>query len=158
MTNNTNKSFNKASLYSSKFFPIFLTLVLMFFLFGTSAFIAYQTGNMKQTNRDGKCTIGGCNSELCSDSSQEERVSICIFDPKSACYKNAVCERQVNGKCGWSQTEELTSCLSNSGAQNPDEGAFCGGIAGIACPEGYTCKSDGNFPDAGGKCVKKFSF
>jgi len=34
------------------------------------------------------------------------------------------------------------------------EGKFCGGIAGVACPEGYTCKLDGNYPDAGGKCVK----
>jgi hypothetical protein len=34
------------------------------------------------------------------------------------------------------------------------EGKFCGGIAGIACPEGYTCKLDGNYPDAGGKCAK----
>ena len=30
---------------------------------------------------------------------------------------------------------------------------FCGGIAGISCPEGYTCQLDGNYPDAGGKCV-----
>ena len=30
---------------------------------------------------------------------------------------------------------------------------FCGGIAGISCPSGYTCKLDGNYPDAGGTCV-----
>lgn len=35
------------------------------------------------------------------------------------------------------------------------EGSFCGGIAGITCPKGYTCKLDGNYPDSGGKCVKK---
>lgn len=34
------------------------------------------------------------------------------------------------------------------------EGKFCGGIAAIACPEGYTCQLDGSYPDAGGKCVK----
>lgn len=34
------------------------------------------------------------------------------------------------------------------------EGAFCGGFAGKACPEGYTCRLDGNYPDAGGKCIK----
>ncbi len=31
---------------------------------------------------------------------------------------------------------------------------FCGGIAGIQCPAGYTCKLDGNYPDTGGVCVK----
>src|SRR3989344_977026 len=33
---------------------------------------------------------------------------------------------------------------------NP-EAKFCGGIANIPCPDGYTCKSDGSYPDAGGK-------
>ena len=37
-------------------------------------------------------------------------------------------------------------------------GQFCGGIAAnlpqFQCPEGYTCKLDGNHPDAGGVCVK----
>lgn len=32
------------------------------------------------------------------------------------------------------------------------EGKFCGGIAGIACPDGYGCTLDGTYPDAGGKC------
>ncbi len=32
-------------------------------------------------------------------------------------------------------------------------GRFCGGIAGLACPTGYDCKLDGNYPDAGGTCV-----
>jgi hypothetical protein len=38
-------------------------------------------------------------------------------------------------------------------------GRFCGGIAANLpenqCPEGYVCKLDGNYPDAGGVCVKK---
>ena len=38
--------------------------------------------------------------------------------------------------------------------QQPVEGKFCGGIAGIQCPTGYTCQLTGNYPDAGGKCVK----
>lgn len=31
---------------------------------------------------------------------------------------------------------------------------FCGGIAAIKCPNGYTCKLSGNYPDAGGTCIK----
>lgn len=30
----------------------------------------------------------------------------------------------------------------------------CGGIMGKICPEGYTCKLNGNYPDAGGKCIE----
>lgn len=32
---------------------------------------------------------------------------------------------------------------------------FCGGIAGVICPVGYTCQYDGNYPDASGTCVKE---
>jgi len=31
---------------------------------------------------------------------------------------------------------------------------LCGGIAGLACPKGYYCQLDGDYPDAAGKCVK----
>ncbi|MDP2598959.1 MAG: hypothetical protein Q8P49_03960, partial [Candidatus Liptonbacteria bacterium] len=36
------------------------------------------------------------------------------------------------------------------------EGKFCGGIApgAFPCPDGYVCKLDGAYPDAGGHCVK----
>lgn len=34
-------------------------------------------------------------------------------------------------------------------------GNFCGGLTGKLCSSGYTCKLDGNYPDAGGKCVKE---
>lgn len=37
-------------------------------------------------------------------------------------------------------------------------GKFCGGIAAIQCPAGYTCKLDGNYPDAGGRCIKENVF
>lgn len=33
-------------------------------------------------------------------------------------------------------------------------GKFCGGIAGVQCPEGYACELEGNYPDAGGTCQK----
>ncbi len=32
-------------------------------------------------------------------------------------------------------------------------GAFCGGIAGLPCGDGYACQLDGDYPDAGGHCV-----
>ena len=42
---------------------------------------------------------------------------------------------------------EFTACPSS-------KTIFCGGIAGKACPSGYSCKLDGNYPDAGGTCAK----
>ena len=40
---------------------------------------------------------------------------------------------------------------------NGGEGQFCGGIAGILCPEGYYCKYEGSYPDASGVCIKSSS-
>ncbi|MEK7101453.1 MAG: hypothetical protein AAB860_00745 [Patescibacteria group bacterium] len=38
------------------------------------------------------------------------------------------------------------------------EGDFCGGFAGVICPDEFRCKYDGDYPDAAGKCVKKILF
>ena len=34
------------------------------------------------------------------------------------------------------------------------EGEFCGGIAGFLCEDGLECQYDGDYPDAGGICVR----
>ncbi|MBI2123937.1 MAG: hypothetical protein HYU04_01725 [Candidatus Wildermuthbacteria bacterium] len=42
------------------------------------------------------------------------------------------------------------------------QGKFCGGIAAnlpeFQCPPGYYCKLTGDYPDAGGTCVKQASW
>lgn len=38
--------------------------------------------------------------------------------------------------------------------EKANEGEFCGGIAGVLCADGLSCKLDGNYPDAGGVCVR----
>lgn len=43
--------------------------------------------------------------------------------------------------------------------QNSVEGRFCGGIAANLpenqCPSGYKCQLEGDYPDAGGRCVRE---
>lgn len=41
----------------------------------------------------------------------------------------------------------------NEETQDQNEGQFCGGIAGIMCPERYFCQYDGDYPDASGYCA-----
>jgi len=61
--------------------------------------------------RDG-CVVGGCSSQLCSDSSDGPLMSTCEWRDLYACYQEfGVCERQDGGKCGWTQTEGLSQCL-----------------------------------------------
>lgn len=59
----------------------------------------------------GACYVGGCSGQICSD--QEGAISTCEFRPEYACYAEATCERQDNGKCGWTETPELSACLAN---------------------------------------------
>ncbi|MEN9653970.1 MAG: hypothetical protein RL235_82, partial [Chlamydiota bacterium] len=57
----------------------------------------------------GTCYVGGCSSQICSD--QQGVVTTCEYKEEYACYKTAKCERQADGKCGWTQTPELIACL-----------------------------------------------
>lgn len=59
------------------------------------------------------CFVGGCSAQICSD--QEGVISTCEFRPEYACYADATCERQGDGTCGWTQTEELTTCIADAG-------------------------------------------
>ncbi|HYE59771.1 MAG TPA: Gmad2 immunoglobulin-like domain-containing protein [Candidatus Kapabacteria bacterium] len=61
-----------------------------------------------------ECRPSGCSGEVCSD---EDVVSNCIYKEEFACYKNARCERQANGRCGWTETDELTACLTSKQTQ-----------------------------------------
>lgn len=55
-----------------------------------------------------ECKITGCSGEICSD---KDLVSPCDIKAEYGCYGSAKCERQVSGKCDWTQTEELNKCL-----------------------------------------------
>ena len=66
----------------------------------------------ENSNPQDKCFIGGCSGQLCTDRSNV--VSTCEYKNEYACYKSAVCQRQSNGECGWTQTAALASCLINS--------------------------------------------
>jgi hypothetical protein len=64
----------------------------------------------------GACYVGGCSSQLCSDT--PDMVSTCIYTEAYACYQTAVCERQQDGACGWTQTNALNTCLESSGSNS----------------------------------------
>ena len=55
-----------------------------------------------------RCFKTGCSSEVCAD---RNVITTCIFRPEFACYQKAICARQANGECGFTQTPELAACL-----------------------------------------------
>lgn len=159
---------------SSKLPLIIGGLVLIILIGGVNYYFGKQSGNNEskavqtispteevssptKTATVNTCVRVGCNKELCVDQSEKNTSSICVFLRKYECYKNAACEKQNNGQCGWTQTGELKQCLGKF--ENTAEGKYCGGKAGnlpeFQCPKGYKCKLDDSYPDASGKCVKE---
>ncbi len=59
------------------------------------------------------CFVGGCAGEICSDEPVGQRYCF-WYDPKWDCYKTARCEKQADGKCGWTITQELKECLEKA--------------------------------------------
>ncbi len=70
-----------------------------------------ETPSSPTTTVQRACRPTGCSGEVCAD---DDVMSACIFKPEFACYKNATCERQPSGECGWTVTPQLTQCLQSS--------------------------------------------
>lgn len=70
-----------------------------------------------QTN--GECVRGGCSGQLCLEGKESGQIaSTCEYKEEYGCYKNAKCEKQSDGKCSWTKTEELTKCLKEKSTIN----------------------------------------
>lgn len=63
-----------------------------------------------------QCRVGGCSGQLCVGPGEPD-VTTCEWRPEYACYRDATCERQPDGGCGFTPTKELRRCLE--GEQGP---------------------------------------
>lgn len=59
------------------------------------------------------CATGGCSGELCIDADKAGgMMSSCIYRPEYKCLAQSKCEKQSDGKCGWTKTPEYIACLN----------------------------------------------
>jgi len=56
------------------------------------------------------CHVAGCSAQVCSD--RADVVTTCEWRDVYECYDSASCERQSDGACGWTPTEELNACIA----------------------------------------------
>ena len=81
---------------------------------GTSSIEAYTS--LPDAEVPGECVVGGCSGELCTDSKTvSDTLTTCEYREAYACYREAHCERQADGVCGWTMTETLSACLQSGG-------------------------------------------
>lgn len=74
--------------------------------------MAFWTRVVHQETSAGACYVGGCSSQICSE--RQGFITTCEWRPEYACYQTATCERQADGRCGWTETPELDACLAGS--------------------------------------------
>jgi hypothetical protein len=58
------------------------------------------------------CKRAGCSSQLCVESSAPDMATTCEYREIYGCYQKATCERQSDGKCGFTQDQTLTDCIN----------------------------------------------
>ena len=89
------------------------------------------SGNTENTGNSGEglglhangCAVAGCSGQLCVSADEAGgMVSTCEYRAEYSCYKEASCEPQADGKCGWTQTAALQACLKNPPVLNGVEG------------------------------------
>ncbi len=73
-----------------------------------------------------KCVIGGCSGQLCGEEG-DDLTSTCEFHDEYRCFKKSVCERQANGQCDWTLTQEYKECIEDifPGAGCPEDVKIC---------------------------------
>ena len=70
------------------------------------------SGSAEPTQQAGACIKTGCGGTVCADPGND-MMTTCEFKPEHACYRTATCEKQADGKCAWTQSPQLTSCLAS---------------------------------------------
>ena len=69
-----------------------------------------QTNDNATRRGEDSCHVAGCSAQVCSD--RDDVVTTCEWRNVYECYQSASCERQSDGACGWTPTEELNACLA----------------------------------------------
>lgn len=101
----------------SPFIPILCASVIiiactLFFLTTPIKKITKNSNSSTPTSNN-TCIKAGCSKQLCIDKSEaaEKGVSTCEWREVYKCFQQATCERQKDGKCGFTQSNEYQNCL-----------------------------------------------
>lgn len=87
------------------------------------------------------CYRGGCSLEVCSD--RPDVATTCVWRDEAACYQDARCERQPDGRCDWTPTPELQQCLDNGGPTDCRTNGCSQGTTCQLCWFSYACLEPG---------------
>ena len=70
--------------------------------------------NDQMGRRVNGCVVAGCSGQLCVSAAEAGGVvTTCEYRSEYICYKEASCEPQADGTCGWTETPQLQQCLAH---------------------------------------------
>ncbi|MFA6325204.1 MAG: hypothetical protein WCX46_03195 [Candidatus Paceibacterota bacterium] len=98
------------------FVPVIIILILIAVI-SIALYGEKQARDEKKPISKNDCTPAGCYSLDCVDPNLYLPPNCITINPtpeqekEIACYKKSKCERQLDNKCGWTQTVELKSCI-----------------------------------------------
>lgn len=55
------------------------------------------------------CVVAGCENQLCVESA-DDLLDECDYGDRLDCSIRGICERQDDGECGWTETEDVIRC------------------------------------------------
>jgi len=58
-----------------------------------------------------ECGASGCWGQFCGENLNPISDTLCVANDIFRCYAKGICERQSDGKCGWTNKKEIDVCL-----------------------------------------------
>ena len=81
-----------------------------------------QTASPQQGQIVGEgCKVGGCSGTVCQNAEDEDAITTCEWKEEYACYRNASCQKQTDGNCGWVMTSQLQQCIEDAQNVSPEQ-------------------------------------
>jgi len=94
----------------------FLVIFFSFSIIGIIILIENNKNNksIKIKENTNFCQRAGCSGQLCVDSNFKDTNTTCEWKEEYACYQKAKCEKQPNGKCGFTKDDQFNKCVDGS--------------------------------------------
>jgi hypothetical protein len=91
----------------------FLILILLFLVIGITILIENNKNkeSIKIKENTNPCQRAGCSGQLCVESSFKDTTTTCEWKEEYSCYQKAKCEKQTDGKCGFTKDDQFNKCV-----------------------------------------------
>lgn len=92
---------------------ILISVIVLILIISIVCLLAFLNKNKGLENKQNMCKISGCSGQICTESDSNDIITTCEWKKEYSCYKKAKCEKQENGKCGFTKDVEFKKCIDD---------------------------------------------